>query len=577
MDKDLAIKTPHLRHQLSIYLDHRDDPWYGLLWEMGLGKSKTIIDIASYLFLRGRINGLIILAPNSVYTNWATQELPAHIAVPYVKLLFRSSEKGDRRIARRAMFLGSQEYNDRLRILIMSYDGLRTDHGFKLAQDFSLLYRCMIIADESTALKNPGTQTAKKAKKIRASCTHAWIATGTPVAQSPFDIHSQIEFLCPEFWATHGVKSHGAFKTQFGVYEQRRAGMKVFSTCVGYRNLDKLHGLIKSMTSRLLKDETIDLPPKMYKTVMFELAPEQRRVYDELRKTFLAELESGGTVEATLAIVRLTRLQQIASGFVTADVQPTSMHQSRCGVYMGDNDGTCPQLTCIRYKGHEGLHDNVRGDEETNSETTEQDYAEALDAFQLTEDVVEEAVTSWATDVVPRIVDKRIVDVILPENNPRLKVLLEIVEQCSHKMIVWCKFKRDVEIVCEALGDQCVRYDGDTKTKDREIALNRFRDADDPAKILVANIHAISQGVTLIIAKTMVHYTNSFSPEKRLQSDDRAHRIGQTMPVLIIDLVAEDTVDEKLVETLRKKYDTAATVMGDRYREWIQPITRSEE
>lgn len=540
---DPAIKTEQLPHQAEIYLAERDSLGYALFHEMGLGKTKLMIDVFCHLFLAGKIDGVLVLAPNAVYSNWLTEEMPRHCAAPYVKLLFSSGSKGDKARMRRALFLSPEEWRGRLRVMCMAYDGLRTDHGFKLAHDFSILYRLMIIADESTALKNPSTVTAKKAKKIRANCHYAWIATGTPTADKPFDIHSQIEFVFPDFWQRHGMRSISAFRAQFGVYEQRRAGMRIWSECVGYRDVDKLHDLVKSVSSRLLKeDSTVKLPPKMYKTISFELGAAQRRVYDQLREEFLAELDGGdGFVEASLAIVRLTRLQQIASGFVTAET-PTKVAIS------------------------------------LESQPEDDELGTALDAFDVDQHVVDDAITTWATaEIKPRITEKQITDLVSATDNPRLAVLLQIVEECTHKMIVWCRFRRDVDIVCDALGEQCVRYDGSTKLSSRVEALRRFKDPADSARIFVANIHTISQGVTLTIAKTMVYYTNSFSPEKRLQSEDRGHRIGQDSPLLIIDLVARDTVDEKLIEGLRRKYAMSARVMGDRYREWIQPIRRDDD
>ena len=79
----------------------------------------------------------------------------------------------------------------------------------------------------------------------------------------------------------------------------------------------------------------------------------------------------------------------------------------------------------------------------------------------------------------------------------------------------------------------------------------------------------MSHGVTLTVAKTVIYYTNSHSLEKRLQSEDRPHRIGQTVSVLVIDIAAERTVDVKMIEGLRSKFDVAASVTGDRMREWL--------
>ena len=67
----------------------------------------------------------------------------------------------------------------------------------------------------------------------------------------------------------------------------------------------------------------------------------------------------------------------------------------------------------------------------------------------------------------------------------------------------------------------------------------------------------------------MIYYSNGYDLEKRLQSEDRAHRIGQKKNVTYIDIIAEDTIDEKIVEALRSKIDIASQVMGEELKEWI--------
>jgi SNF2 family DNA or RNA helicase len=175
-------------------------------------------------------------------------------------------------------------------------------------------------------------------------------------------------------------------------------------------------------------------------------------------------------------------------------------------------------------------------------------------------------------------VERRVVDVVPVGDNPRIRALLEVWESLprDQKMIVWCRFTRDVDNVCSILDSHALRYDGRTSHADREEALRRFRDPASPERVLVANVHALSHGVTLTIARVNVYYSNDFSLEKRLQSEDRTHRIGQTDNVLIVDLVAENTIDGRVVECLRQKYDVARLVTGDKLREWIG-VPRTEE
>jgi len=85
----------------------------------------------------------------------------------------------------------------------------------------------------------------------------------------------------------------------------------------------------------------------------------------------------------------------------------------------------------------------------------------------------------------------------------------------------------------------------------------------------VGNPQTGGYGITLTAASTVIYYSNGYDLEKRLQSEDRAHRIGQKKSVTYIDLIAEKTVDEKIVKALRKKINIASEVLGEDLKEWI--------
>lgn len=489
------IKTKQLHHQEEVYEEHRDDLFFALFWEMGLGKTKEMIDVASYLHEAGRIDAMLICAPNAVYRNWITQEIPQHMGAKRIAMAFPKTDK-DRDEIKRLLFLDPGLEPGKLRVVAIGYDAVRTERGWDFLTKYTTIYRTMIIADESTAIGAHNAQITKRMKKLRKNCFYAWIATGTPASDGPFKIHSQIEFLDPEFWKRRGLRTFGAFKNYFGVFAQKRYGRQVFQQVVGYQRIDELRDMIAVCSSRLLKeDSTVELPPKTYTLRTFEMSDRQQMVYNDLKTQLYADIEAGVVLEAALAVTRLMRLQQITSGFVTVE---------KLGP-MGEPTG-----------------------------------------------------------------EYRINDLVDPSENPRLQLLLALLEEAHHKVIVWARFRREIDHICTALGDRAVRYDGSVNDQHRTINLDRFRDARDPARVLVANVAAISQGVTLTIAKTMVYYSNTFSLEKRLQSEDRFHRIGQTSPVQIIDLAAERTVDLKIIERLRNKYDVAALVTGDQLREWIK-------
>lgn len=159
-------------------------------------------------------------------------------------------------------------------------------------------------------------------------------------------------------------------------------------------------------------------------------------------------------------------------------------------------------------------------------------------------------------------------EMIEPGVNTRLNVAVEeILRPLPHQAIVWARFNQDVDQLMAALGNDAVRYDGQVPEEQR--ALNKLAFQAGDKKYFVGKIKAGGTGLTLIQAKTMLYYSNYFDLIPRVQSEDRIHRHGQTVSVNILDLVCEDTIDEYIIEKLQKKFDIAAEVNQDAFRQWI--------
>ena len=107
----------------------------------------------------------------------------------------------------------------------------------------------------------------------------------------------------------------------------------------------------------------------------------------------------------------------------------------------------------------------------------------------------------------------------------------------------------------------------DPKVRQDNIAL--FQEKNGPARYFVGNAQTGGYGITLTAANTVIYYSNNYDLEKRLQSEDRAHRIGQTGSVTYIDLVAEKTIDERIIKSLKNKVDIANEIMGEDIKDWI--------
>jgi SNF2 family DNA or RNA helicase len=159
-------------------------------------------------------------------------------------------------------------------------------------------------------------------------------------------------------------------------------------------------------------------------------------------------------------------------------------------------------------------------------------------------------------------------------DNNRLKELLEITDELQGKAIIWASYTHDIQQIADSLRDRfgpeaVATYYGATAQDERQEIVERFQDKLNPLRFFVGQPRTGGYGITLTAANTVVYYSNSYDLEIRLQSEDRAHRIGQNNKVTYIDLVSPDTIDEKILKALRGKIDLAGKVLGEEARDWL--------
>jgi SNF2 family DNA or RNA helicase len=112
-------------------------------------------------------------------------------------------------------------------------------------------------------------------------------------------------------------------------------------------------------------------------------------------------------------------------------------------------------------------------------------------------------------------------------------------------------------------------YYGGTPQDERQQIVTDFQDPNSPLRFFIGQPKTGGYGITLTAAQTMIYYSNSYDLEIRLQSEDRAHRIGQKGTVTYIDLMAPKTIDEKIISALRDKIDIAGKVLGENAKQWL--------
>jgi len=252
---------------------------------------------------------------------------------------------------------------------------------------------------------------------------------------------------------------------------------------VGYRNLGELSEKLKPFSYRVLKDDCLDLPDKIFMKRLVQLSPDQQKVYRQMKQLALAEL-NGKTMSTATVLTQLMRLHQITCGHFTSD------------------DGTVQEL-----------------------------------------------------------------------KSNRLEELMDVLEEMEGKVIIWAHYQYDVESIVKAIrkrygNNSVVDYYGRTRPEHRQSNIDSFQKKEE-CRFFVGTPSTGGYGITLTQASNVVYYSNGYDLEKRMQSEDRAHRIGQVQKVTYVDFIAEDTVDEKIVKSLRKKVNIATQIMGEELKEWI--------
>ena len=480
---DYKYKTKPYQHQHDVLMLSWDKESWAYFMEMGTGKSKVCIDNAAMLRECDEIDTFIVVAPKGVYRNWANLEIPAHmpdrVRDDSLMAIWRPTPPR----ALKQDLLSFMEPAKNFRILVMNIEALSTVKGQKFLVGVLKASRALLAIDESTAIKSPKASRTKALIKISELAKYKRILTGFPVTQSPMDLWAQCRFLDKTFLGDCG-DNYFQYQYRYAVMKKQSVGTHSFNRVVGYRNLEELSGFLKNFSSRVMKEECLDLPAKIYTQRSVTLSGDQVRIYDELKKYALAHIEDEEFMTANNVMTQLLRMQQVLSGHAKID------------------DG----------------------------------------------------------------------DVIDIKDN-RLNELMDCLEEVEGKVIIWSRFRYDVKRITEALSKKygprsTVNYFGDTSDEARSTAIENFQEGD--ARFFVGNPQTGGYGITLTAAQTVIYFANSFDLAIRMQSEDRAHRIGQTEHVNYIDLISEGTIDEQIVKALRNKMDIASVVMGEELKEWLR-------
>ena len=479
MVKNYRFKTKPYAHQITALEKSWDKEEYAYFMEMGTGKSKVLIDNIAMLYDKGKINGALIIAPKGVYKNWYSSEIPTHLAshIQYKSVLWTALISKTKQEELNSLF--TSDYN--LHVLVMNVEAFSTKKGLQFALKFLNSHNTLMAVDESTTIKTPSAKRTKSILALSKYAKYRRILTGSPITKSPLDLYTQCGFLNEDLL---GFSSYYAFRSRYAHMIERNFGGRRVQIVKSYQRLDELSKLIEPFSYRVLKEDCLDLPEKIFIKREIELTEEQSKLYSTMKQMALATL-NGKLLTAPNVLTQLMRL-----------------HQITCGHFKSD-DGKTQEL-----------------------------------------------------------------------KNNRIEELMSILEETEGKVIIWANYIYDIERIVEAIkkeygDDSIVQYYGAINTDERQKNIERFQDPQSSFRFFIGNPQTGGYGITLTAANTVIYYSNGYDLEKRLQSEDRAHRIGQKKSVTYIDLIAEKTIDEKIVKALRKKIDIASQIMGEELKSWI--------
>jgi SNF2 family DNA or RNA helicase len=305
--------------------------------EQGTGKTWLTIADAERCFVAGKIEAMLVIAPNGVHTNWTRREIPTHMEIPVVSYTWRGKPTTKKEKAAFEKLFAPLK-SPALRVLAVNVEAANTPAGYEAIEEFLACFKTMAVVDESTRIKNPQAKRTKKIIKLCRNATARRILTGTPLTKAPTDLYSQFDFLKEGLL---GTRSYRAFVAEHAVLLglddpkmkaiMRQLAGKTFGTPQvvaedengnkQWKNLDKLREMIAPHSYRVRKEDCLSLPPKVYKRVYFELNAKQRNVYENLKEEYhYLHLEEHDM--SFQAIAARTKLKQVVSGFINIDGQP---------------------------------------------------------------------------------------------------------------------------------------------------------------------------------------------------------------------------------------------------------------
>ena len=490
------------------------------------GKTKTAIEILRIKCAeRGRLLKTLIICPLIVMNNWA-REIEAHsyIDASNIQIIDGCTKPNGRKLKNPSKKIRLEQVHALKDILIINTENVSNAELWNVILELGIEF---LIVDESHRFKNHLGKRTKALHKLSIQCTYKYILTGSPILQSALDLWSQFYILDPKILG----ENFYSFRSQY--FYDTNAHMPAhvhfpnfvpkddaYFKKMGFnkkQSMDNLNKIIYQHADRVMKDDVLDLPDRVYQTLEVPMHKEQARIYKDMRDDLVAFIHK--QVDFTKQVDAFINLEDYM-GYSAIDLEDADIMRADLAIV---KTLRLQQLIC-------GIFTNTDG-------------------------VVSE----------------------IPNN--RIKVLAELVEELTvnnvvNKIIIWSVFTptyTTIANVCEELGLKYVMLTGQQNKEEKQRSVDAFNE-EDTVRVIIANQGAGGTGVNLTRANYEIYYSRSFNLEHDLQANARAYRGGQQRKTTRIDLITPDTIDSRIVEVLAGKRKHAEDILAVKNNE----LTRAE-
>lgn len=513
--REYPWKTKPFQHQLEGLIKTIQQKGRIMLYcEPGTGKSKIGLDFGGFANLNDRCDRILIVCPKSAVGSWERQirfHLPDPVKTTIVRLegstkvklaMLYELEKEAAKCALRRVPMP-------LQIVLINYESTWRDGLSGPPSKPGLLQRLefdLMIADECHRISNPTAKQSKACYRIAATCKFRMGMTGTSIRNKPLDLYGHAQFLDPLLFSQEVANPKTGELVQvpltWGQFKKRYADIGTPYNphiVTGYKDVGHIFAVMDTVAFKRRKDECLDLPPLVFETIPVRLGREASQAYIEMAERMVAEIERVDRL--------LTRLK---TGEVFYDAKGVQVTRQRVMMVARAAIAKLMRLRQIT----------------TGVAVTEIEDTGQTDTFFISDE--------------------------------KLQVTLDLVEDllaAGEKIVIFAVFRPNIKRLADAIHRifkvQPELVYGDVTGKHRDQAIARFHEGD--SKIIICQVQSGSESIDLFAASHLIFYEIDYSYTNHEQAASRIHRNGQTRKCTCYHIIAQDTIDEDLLEAIAHK------------------------